>query len=144
MNVFFLKQIISALMISVNLYYFSSSIHCLLACSTNPFITHWRLKRRKTYERLVLSFYFVSFVLNVIVFVRNGLKQTKPSRLFQIPFFEYEFATILIIFVCIFYFDSQIFINLTRDTFLVSRGKKKLTKFVYTSSIMPSYLKLAK
>ena len=123
MNVFFLKQIISALMISVNLYYFSSSIHCLLACSTNPFITHWRLKRRKTYERLVLSFYFVSFVLNVIVFVRNGLKQTKPNRLFQIPFFHrnliyvylkkasctvcgYEFGTILVTFVCIFYFDS--------------------------------------
>ena len=143
MNVFFLKQVISALMISVNLHYFSS-IHCLLAFSTNQFITHWRLKRRKTYERLVLSFYIVSFVLNVIVFVRNGLKQTKPNRLFQIPFFEYEFATIVVTFVCIFYFDSQIFINLTRDTFLVSRGKKKLTKFVYTSSIIPSYLKLAK
>ena len=127
MNVFFLKQVISALMISVNLHYFSS-IHCLLAFSTNPFITHWRLKRRKTYERLVLSFYIVSFVLNVIVFVRNGLKQTKANRLFQIPFFEYELATILVTFVCIFYFDSQIFINLTRDTFLVSRGKKKLTK----------------
>ena len=87
MNVFFLKQVISALMISVNLHYFSS-IHCLLAFSTNQFITHWRLKRRKTYERLVLSFYIVSFVLNVIVFVRNGLKQTKPNRLFQIPFFH--------------------------------------------------------
>ena len=85
MNVFFLKQVISALMISVNLHYFSS-IHCLLAFSTNPFITHWRLKRRKTYERLVLSFYIVSFVLNVIVSVCNGLKQTKPNRLFQIPF----------------------------------------------------------
>ena len=92
MNVFFLKQVISALMISVNLHYFSS-IHCLLAFSTNQFITHWRLKRRKTYERLVLSFYIVSFVLNVIVFVRNGLKQslilqTKPNRLFQFPFFQ--------------------------------------------------------
>ena len=87
MNVFFLKQVISALMIFVNLHYFSS-IHCLLAFSTNPFITHWRLKRRKTYERLVLSFYIVSLVLNVIVFVRNGLKQTKPNRLFQIPLFH--------------------------------------------------------
>ena len=86
-NVFFLKQVISAIMISVNLHYFSS-IHCLLAFSTNQFITHWRLKRRKTYERLVLSFYIVSFVLNVIVFVRNGLKQTKPNHLFQIPFFH--------------------------------------------------------
>ena len=92
MNVFFLKQVISALMIFVNLHSFRS-IHCLLAFSTNPFITHWRLKRRKTYERLVLSFYIVSFVLNVIVFVRNGLKQslilqTKPNRLFQIHFFH--------------------------------------------------------
>ena len=86
-NVFFLKQVISALMISVNLHCFSS-IPCLLAFSTNLFITHWRLKRRKTYERLVLSFYIVSFVLNVIVFVRNGLKQTKPNHLFQIPFFH--------------------------------------------------------
>ena len=151
-------------MISVNLHCFSS-IHCLLAFSMNLFITHWRLKRRKTYEQLVLSFYIVSFVLNVIVFVRNGLKQTKPNRLFQIAFFHrnliyvylkktscavcgetwvYEFATILVTFVCISYFDWQIFINPTRDTFLVSRGKKKLTKFVYTSSIIPSYLKLAK
>ena len=76
MNVFFfLKQVISALMISVNLRYFSS-IHCLLAFSTNLLITNWRLKRRKTYERLVLSFYIVLFVLNVIAFVRNGLKQS--------------------------------------------------------------------
>ena len=76
MNVFFfLKQVISASMISVNLRYFSS-IHCLLAFSTNPLITNWRLKRRKTYERLVLSFYIVLFVLNVIAFVRNGLKQS--------------------------------------------------------------------
>ena len=86
-NVFFLKQVISALMISGNLNCFSS-IHCLLAFSTNPFITNQRLKRRKTYERLVLSFYIVSFVLNVIVSVCNGLKQTKPNRLFQIPFFH--------------------------------------------------------
>ena len=161
MNVFFLKQVISALMISVNHHYFSS-IHCLLAFSTNPFITHWRLKRRKTYERLVLSFYIVSFVLNVIVFVRNGLKQslilqTKPNRLFQIPFFHrnlnyvyFKKASCTVcgetsVRVCnISYFNSQIFINPTRDTFLVSRGKKKPTKFVYTSSIIPSYLKLAK
>ena len=79
-------------MIFVKLHYFSS-IHYLLAFSTNLFITHWRLKRRKTDERLALSFYIVSFVLNVIVFVRNGLKQslilqTKPNRLFQIPFFH--------------------------------------------------------
>ena len=137
MNVFFLKQVISALMISVNLHYFST-IDYLLAFSTNPFITHWRLKRRKTYERLVFSFYIVSFVLNVNVFVRNGLKQTKPNR-FKFLFFHrnltyvylkkhlaphverlgYKFATILVTFVCISYFDSQILINPTRDTFLV-------------------------
>ena len=87
MNVFFLKQVTSALMISVSLHWFIS-IHCLLGFLTNLFITHWRLKIRKTYEGLALSFYIVSFVLNVIVFVRNGLKQTKPNRLFQIPFFQ--------------------------------------------------------
>ena len=46
----------------------------------------------KNYERPVLSFYFVSFVLNVSVFDYNGLKQslilqTKPNRLLQISFF---------------------------------------------------------
>ena len=44
----------------------------------------------------------------------------------------------LVTFVCVLYFASQICINPTRDTFLVSRGKKKLAKFVYTSSIVPS------
>ena len=50
----------------------------------------------------------------------------------------HEFAAMLVTFVCILYFVSQICINPTRDTFLISRGKKKLTKFVYTSSIIPS------
>ena len=49
----------------------------------------------KNYERPVLSFYFVSFVLNVSVFDYNGLKQslilqTKPNRLLQISFFSQE------------------------------------------------------
>ena len=46
----------------------------------------------KNDERLVLSFHFVSFILNVIVFVYNGLKQshilqTMRKRLLQIYFF---------------------------------------------------------
>ena len=52
----------------------------------------------------------------------------------------YEFAAML---VTLFYI-SEISINLTKDLFLISRGKKKLTKFVYVSSIIPSFLKLAK
>ena len=36
----------------------------------------------------------------------------------------YEFATILVTHVGISYFSSQIFINPTRDTFLVSEGKE--------------------
>ena len=101
----------------------------------------------------------------------NGLKQslilqTKQNRLLQISFFfsqepylcylkkiemylalyverlGFEFGTILVTFLCISYFASQICINPTRDTLLVS--KKKLTKFVHISSIIPSYLKMSK
>ena len=36
----------------------------------------------------------------------------------------YEFASMLVTFVWISYFSSQIYINPTRDTFLISRGKK--------------------
>ena len=46
----------------------------------------------------------------------------------------YEFAAMLVTFVCILYFALQIGINPTTDTFLVSRGKK----FVYTGSIISS------
>ena len=65
MKDFLLKtKFISALMIVVNLHFFNS-IHCC----------------------------FVSIVLNVIVFVYNGLKQSliqqaKPNRLLQISFFH--------------------------------------------------------
>ena len=38
----------------------------------------------------------------------------------------YEFVTIFVTFVCISYFALQIRINLSRDTFLVSRRKKRL------------------
>ena len=43
---------------------------------------------------------------------------------------RYEFAAIVVTFICISYFASQIYVNLTRETFLVSR-EQKLTKFVY-------------
>ena len=51
------------------------------------------MKRWKNDERLLLSFHFVLFVLNVIIFVYNGLKQshilqTMPNRLLQIYFFH--------------------------------------------------------
>ena len=145
-----------------------SSIHlfCLAAFSTSLFMTHQRLKRRKNYERLVLSFHFVLFVLNVIVFLYNGLKQshilqTMSNRLLQIYFFSWEpylclskiqhhalyverlgheFPAMLVTLVCI----SEFCINLTRDLFLVSQGKKKAVQSLYVSSIIPSCLKLAK
>ena len=55
-------------------------------------MTHQRLERIKNDERLVLSFYFVSLVLNVVIFVYNGSKQshilqTMPNCLLQIYFF---------------------------------------------------------
>ena len=43
---------------------------------------------------------------------------------------RYEFAAIFVTFVGISYFASQIYVNLTRETFLVAR-EKKLTTFVY-------------
>ena len=43
---------------------------------------------------------------------------------------RYEFAVMFVTFVYISYFASQIYVNLTRETFLVSR-EKKVTKFVY-------------
>ena len=42
----------------------------------------------------------------------------------------YEFAATFVTFVCISYFALQIWVNLTREKFLVL-GEKKLTKFVY-------------
>ena len=90
---FFKTSFISALMIAVNLFFFSS-IHCCFV-----YLRFQRiclklisaLKEEKN-EGDALSFCFVSFVLNVIVFVYNGLKQsliqqTKPNRLLQISFF---------------------------------------------------------
>ena len=56
----------------------------------------------------------------------------------------YEFATMLVTFVCISYFSSQIYINPTSDAFLISRGEKKLTNFGYISSVIQSYLKTGK
>ena len=53
----------------------------------------------------------------------------------------YEFGTVLVTFVSISYFASQICINSTWDTFLVS--KKKLTKFIHMSAIISSYLKMS-
>ena len=42
---------------------------------------------------------------------------------------RYKFAATFVMFVFI-YFSSQIDVNLTKETFLISR-EKKLTKFVY-------------
>ena len=94
MKIFFLKtSSISAVMIVVKLL-FSSSIHCCFVYLHFQRTCLWRigaLKEEKKYEQVVLSFCFVSFVLNVYVFVYNGSKQslslqTKPIRFLQIFF----------------------------------------------------------
>ena len=91
---FFLKLVISASMIVVNLLILAvSTVFCLLAFSTNLFMTHSRLERWKNDGELVLSFHFVSFILNVIVFIYNGLKeshilQAMPNCLLQIYCFH--------------------------------------------------------
>ena len=73
---FFLKQVISALMTVANLLYFSS-IHpfCLLAFSTNPLCRINALKEAKILSALYFLFILLR-VLNVIVFDYNGLKQS--------------------------------------------------------------------
>ena len=48
---------------------------------------------------------------------------------------RYEFAAMFVTFTFISYFASQIYVNLTREEFLVSR-EQKLTKFVYVLEIM--------
>ena len=137
---------------------------CLLAFSVNLSTMYQRLERRKKQEQVVIYFYFVLFVLNV-TFVYNGLKQsliqqTKPNRLICrfLSFLEflglflnsilcrmfrlrYEFSATFITFVSISCFDSQIYVNLTRETFVVSREKKRtkvvhfLKTMMYNSSI---------
>ena len=124
----------------------TSTVFCLLAFWANPFMTHYCLKRGKIYEGFVPYFYFVSFVLNVIVSIYNGLKQslilqTEPNRLLQISFFFIgtphlcllkkescavcgETCAILVTVACIPYFVLQICINPTRNTFLVTKKPK--------------------
>ena len=103
-KVFFLKpSFISALMIVVNLLFFSS-IHCCFVHLRFLRTCLWRisaLKEERKYERVVLSlFVVVLFVLSVTVFGYNGLKQslilqTKPNRFLQISSFHRIFMFIL-------------------------------------------------
>ena len=76
-KIFFLTaSFIFALMIVVNLLFFRS-IQCCFVHLRFQGICLWRisaLKEERKYERVVLSCFFVLFVLNVIVFVYNGLK----------------------------------------------------------------------
>ena len=56
-----------------------------------------------------------------------------------------EFATMLVTLICISYFASQNFALILPGTYSLSHGGgKKQTEFVYVSSIVSSYLKLAK
>ena len=117
-------------------------------------MTHYYLARRKNNERLVLSFGFVWFVLNVIVFVYNRLKQslilqTNTNRFLQI-FFSHRNL------ICIYFFNKGYCAYCDLDTslqlcvshlfeslvllrkFVLYQGhvpgltrKKKPTKFVY-------------
>ena len=48
---------------------------------------------------------------------------------------KYEFAAMFVTFVCIYYFASQIYVNLTRETLLASR-EQKLTKVLYSLETM--------
>ena len=95
-KVFFLKtSYISALMIVINLLFFSI-IHCCFVYLRFQRICLWlinALKEERKRETVVLFFLFFFFVLNLIVFVYNGLKQslilkTKPNCFLQICSFH--------------------------------------------------------
>ena len=78
--IFLNTSFISALMIVVNLCFFSSLNQCFVYLRFQ-WTCLWRIgafKEEKNYEQLVLAFVltFVSVVLNVIVFVYNGSKQS--------------------------------------------------------------------
>ena len=91
---FFLKQ--SSFLLLWLLLIFVSLAVSTVALFTGVFtelvydaLAPWKKKKIRT---IVIYFCFVSFVLNVIVFVYKGLKQsliqqTKPNRLLQISFF---------------------------------------------------------
>ena len=92
MKVFFLEtSFISALIIVVNLLFFSS-IQCCFVHLCFQGIYLWRisaLKEERKYEQVVLSCFFILIVSYVIVFVYNGLKQslilqTKPNHFLEI------------------------------------------------------------
>ena len=122
-KVFFFKtSFISALMIAVSVLFFSST-HCCFVYLGFQQKCLWRistLKEEKN-ERVVFSFCFVSFVLNV-VFVYNEL--TNPNPFSQISFFHsilmfilkqhlalyvktwVRVAAMFVTFVCISYFAS--------------------------------------
>ena len=93
-KVFFLKQnpfLLSwLLLIFVSLAVFTVALFtCVFTELVYDALAPWKKKKIRT---IVIYFCFVSFVLNVIVFVYKGLKQsliqqTKPNRLLQISFF---------------------------------------------------------
>ena len=148
MNVFFFFKVISALMIIMIFFNLAvSTVFCLLALSANLFMTHSHLGRWKNDERLVLSSHFVSFVLNVIGFVYNGLKQSHILQPFitdlfffigTLFMFMWKIASCAVcgemwVWVChyvnhiglhLLFCISEICVNLTRYLFIISRGKK--------------------
>ena len=98
-RIFLKTSFISALMFAVNLLFFSS-VHCFLVylrlvnlifVLANLLMTYQRFEKRKKYERLVLSFCFVSFVLSVTVFVHNGLKKALFCKQSQTFFYRFLF-----------------------------------------------------
>ena len=98
-------------MIVVNIFSLAVSTVVLFTCVFNEpvydVLASWK---KKKYERVVLSFCIVSFVLNVIILVYNGLKQsfilqTKPNRFLQISLFH---RILMFIFTHIFLVSENI------------------------------------
>ena len=91
-NVFFLKQVISALMIAVNLLYFSSIHHFLFTCIFNESIydTLMPLKKKKLWA--TCTFFLFCFVhFKFYCFDYNGLKKALSWKQSQTVCYKFLF-----------------------------------------------------
>ena len=94
MNVFSLKQVTSALMIAVNLLYFSSIHHFLFTCIFNESIYDALMPLKKKKLWATCTFFLFCFVhFKFYCFDYNGLKKAlfcKQSQLFATNFFFFH------------------------------------------------------
>ena len=132
-------------MIVVTLHYFSN-IHRFFVYLYFQQIHLWHINVLKE-GKFMNNLYFIFILFRLLPFARNFfffigtyLCLFKKASCAVCA----ETCAILVTVVWIFCFSSPIYINPTRNTFLVPSPPKKLTKFVHINSIIPSCIKMAK